>query len=253
MIKAVILGAGNVASHLYENLAKSKEIDVIQLYNRNLKSLETFIGEKTDDLTKLKEADIYIIAVADDAISALSNELPIKNKLIVHTSGSVSINDLNDKNRRGILYPLQSLSKNKEINFSEVPLCIEAENDNDLNLLEKVAHSISNFTFKVNSTERASIHLAAVFVNNFTNHLYQIGNEICTENNVPFDILLPLIKETYEKLDDMSPDKAQTGPAVRNDKQTIQRHLNQINNNTHKEIYKLLTKSIQKTHGREEL
>ena len=253
MIKVVILGAGNVAAHLYENLAKSKEIDAIQLYNRNLKSLDNFIGNKTSNLSKLIEADIYIIAVADDAISTLSNELPFKNKLVVHTSGSVSINDLNDKNRRGVLYPLQSLSKNKEINFLNVPLCIEAENENDLILLERLTRSISNFTFRINSTERSSLHLAAVFVNNFTNHMYEIGNKICTENNVPFDILLPLIEETYKKIDDISPLEAQTGPAIRNDKQTIERHLSQLNNNTHKEIYKLLTKSIQQAHGRKEL
>lgn len=253
MIKVVILGAGNVAAHLYENLAKSKEIDAIQLYNRNLKSLDNFIGNKTSDLSKLIEADIYIIAVADDAISTLSNELPFKNKLVVHTSGSVSINDLNDKNRRGVLYPLQSLSKNKEINFLNVPLCIEAENENDLILLERLTRSISNFTFRINSTERSSLHLAAVFVNNFTNHMYEIGNKICAENNVPFDILLPLIEETYKKIDDISPLEAQTGPAIRNDKQTIERHLSQLNNNTHKEIYKLLTKSIQQAHGRKEL
>ena len=253
MIKVVILGAGNVAAHLYENLAKSKEIDAIQLYNRNLKSLDNFIGNKTSNLSKLIEADIYIIAVADDAISTLSNKLPFKNKLVVHTSGSVSINGLNDKNRRGVLYPLQSLSKNKEINFLNVPLCIEAENENDLILLERITRSISNFTFRINSTERSSLHLAAVFVNNFTNHMYEIGNKICAENNVPFDILLPLIEETYKKIDDISPLEAQTGPAIRNDKQTIERHLSQLNNNTHKEIYKLLTKSIQQAHGRKEL
>ncbi len=253
MINVVILGAGNVAIHLCENFEKSKKINLIQLYNRNLKSLEFFSGEKTDLLTKIKEADLYIIAVADDAILSLSSQLPFKNKLVIHTSGSVSINSLNSKNRRGVLYPLQSISKNKELLFSDVPLCIEAENKEDLNILEKVAKSISNHTFQINSEKRSSLHLAAVFVNNFTNHLYQIGNKICIENNVPFDILLPLIKETYKKLDEMSPQTAQTGPAVRNDQQTMKRHLNQLTNKTHKEIYKLLTKSIQETHGRKEL
>jgi predicted short-subunit dehydrogenase-like oxidoreductase (DUF2520 family) len=113
--------------------------------------------------------------------------------------------------------------------------------------------TISNTIYKINSEQRKSLHLAAVFVNNFVNHLYYIGNEICNENDVPFDILLPLIEETFKKLDDLSPLEAQTGPAKRNDEQTIKNQLDQLKNNTHKEIYRILTKSIQETHGRKEL
>lgn len=253
MIKVVILGAGNVAAHLYENLSKSNDIDIIQLYNRNLKSLESFIGDKTDDISKLKSADLYILAVKDDAISSVSRQLPFKGKLVVHTSGSLPLNDIDPKNKRGVFYPLQSLSKDNNIPFTNVPLCIEAENKNDIDLLEKVANTISNLVFHINSIQRSSLHLAAVFINNFANHLYHIGNEICIENNVPFDLLIPLIDETSKKLDGLSPKEAQTGPAKRNDQETIKRHLSQLDKNTHKEIYKLLTESIQKTHGRKEL
>jgi predicted short-subunit dehydrogenase-like oxidoreductase (DUF2520 family) len=253
MIKVVILGAGNIAVHLYENLAKSKDVEVIQLYNRNLKSLDPFIGDKTNDLTQLKEADIYIITVVDDAVSLLSSQLLLKNKLVVHTSGSVSLSSLDNKNRCGVFYPLQSLSKEKKIDFLNIPICIEAENNVDLKLLETLGKAISNKIYKINSEQRKSLHLAAVFVNNFVNHMYYIGNEICTENNVPFDILLPLIEETFKKLDNLSPLEAQTGPAKRNDQQTIKNQLDQLKNSTHKEIYRILTKSIQETHGRKEL
>ena len=141
-------------------------------------------------------------------------------------------------------YPLQTFSKNKEINFREVPICLEAEKETDFQLLNIVAQSVSEKVFCIDSNQRKSLHVAAVFVCNFVNHLYQIGNEICEENKVPFEILHPLILETANKITALSPKEAQTGPAKRNDTKTINAHLNLLTNETQKEIYKLLTKSI---------
>ena len=136
--------------------------------------------------------------------------------MVVHTSGSVPIDTISAK-RKGVLYPLQSFTKEKEIDFSTVPLCIEASNKDDLVVLKKLANTISKSVFEVSSIQRAQIHLAAVFANNFSNHMYTIANELCEKEGLPFDLLKPLIMESTAKLQVLKPDKAQTGPAIRND------------------------------------
>ena len=247
MIKVVLIGSGNVAHHLIEAFAKSKEIEVIQVFSRQKEGVSHLLDSNkiTDDYNNLAEADLYIIAVSDDAIAKISSQLPFKNRLVVHTSGTVAINSLDSKNRKGIFYPLQTFSKNKAVDFSQIPICLESENDSDYELLEKVAQSISNTVFKINSEQRKALHVSAVFVNNFVNHLYQMGNEICEANKVPFEILKPLILETANKVMTLSPKEAQTGPAIRNDKQTIASHLDFLLDENQKNIYKTLTQSIQ--------
>lgn len=247
MIKIVIIGSGNVAHHLIKAFTQSKEINVIQVFAREKKSINLLPDFTTviTNYNELAEADLYIIAVSDDAIASVSSQLPFKNRLVVHTSGTVSINSLDSKNRKGIFYPLQTFSKDKEVDFSQIPICLESENETDFELLKKVAENISNNVFEINSEQRKVLHVSAVFVNNFVNHLYQIGNEICIENNVPFEILKPLILETANKIMTLSPKEAQTGPAKRNDNQTIQAHLEFLTNENQAKIYKILTQSIQ--------
>ena len=237
MIKIVILGSGNVAQHLISAFAKSDEVEVIQAFARQKKALTHLIDAEIiiSDFSDLKEADLYIIAISDNAVADVSSQIPFSNKLVCHTSGSVAIDDLNAKNRKGVFYPLQTFSKNKDVNFSEIPICLEAQNNEDYQLLETVAKSISNQVFNINSKQRKALHVSAVFVCNFVNHLYKIGDDICHENNIPFEILQPLILETANKITSLSPNEAQTGPAKRNDSATI---------NAQKEIYKILTKSI---------
>lgn len=246
MIKVVIIGSGNVAQHLIMAFKKADNIDLTQVFSRNINNLTHLLDANriTSDYKQLKEADLYIIAVADDAIKSVSESLPFKNKLVAHTSGSVALEDLSDLNRKAVFYPLQTLSKKKEVNFKEVPLCIEAQNTTDLELLNTIANAISDKIFDVNSEQRKSIHVAAVFVSNFVNHLYKIGNDICTEHQVPFEILKPLILETSKKIQVLAPIDAQTGPAKRNDTTTINKHLSILTNENQKEIYKILTKSI---------
>ncbi|GAA4807197.1 Rossmann-like and DUF2520 domain-containing protein [Litoribaculum gwangyangense] len=255
MISVVILGAGNVATHLFKAFNKADSVSVIQWYNRNLESIKQFKHhvDITDDLSHLKHADVYIIAVSDDAIKALSRLLPFENKLVVHTSGSVNINDLDKKHKRGVLYPLQTFSKHADLDFSNVPICIETLDKKSYPLLKQLSKSISNITKKVNSDQRRVLHLAAVYVNNFTNQLYRIGHEITESKGAEFDLLKPLIMETAKKVQDISPYRAQTGPAKRHDKKTINKHLKLLENEHHKDVYKLLTKSIQLTHGRKKL
>jgi len=250
MIKVIILGTGNVGMHLIQVFSEADEVELVQVYNRSKLGLKA-INNKVDTTTslkELKEADIYIIAITDDAISKFSSQLVIENKLLVHTSGSVSLDQLNSKNTKGVFYPLQTFSKETVVDFKNIPICIEAEKNDDLVILEKLASLISNQVYYIDSKQRKQIHLAAVFVNNFVNHLYKIGNDICAEHAIPKEILKPLIQETARKITTTIPFDAQTGPAIRNDLQTIKSHLALVSD-TNKEIYKLLTQSIQQTYG----
>ena len=230
MIKVVVIGTGNVASHLMHAFSLSKQIEAIQI---NSRSLET-----------IPNSEISIIAVSDDAINEVSKKLNSRTGLIVHTSGTVNIDAIH-QHRKGVFYPLQSFTKNTIVDFSKIPFCLEAISEEDKNILKNLVKILGAKSYSINSKQRKKLHLAAVFVNNFTNHMYQIGNDICDENDVPFEILHPLIEETAKKITSISPKKAQTGPAKRNDKQTIQSHLEQLNSQQ-QEMYQLLTKSIQR-------
>jgi predicted short-subunit dehydrogenase-like oxidoreductase (DUF2520 family) len=255
MISVVILGAGNVASHLYKAFKKSDAISVTQWYNRNLNSIEPFQNEVaiSDDISTLKEADVYILAVSDDAISDLSSQLPFENRLVVHTSGGLSAYEIDKKHKQGVFYPLQTFSKDAEIDFTNVPICLETIDNSYYPLIKQLALSIGSPAKKVNGDQRRKLHLAAVFVNNFTNQLYRIAHEITEGEGAEFDILKPLILETALKAQSHSPYSSQTGPAKRNDKKTIKKHLKLLKNQHHKDIYELLTASIQRTHGRKKL
>lgn len=251
MLKVVVIGSGNVAQHLIKAFQNSVHTELVQAYARNPeKLLHLLPSEKiTESYDSIATAHIYIISVSDDAIENVSDQLPFEGRLVVHTSGSLPLNHLNSRNRRGVFYPLQTFSKNKEVDFTQIPLCLESETEDDYIILEKLAKSISPLTYSISSEQRQALHVAAVFVNNFTNHLYAIGDGICKENNIPFDILKPLIQETADKIKTLSPVDAQTGPAKRHDTTTIQRHLDFIKDPMQKDIYTLLTKSIQRTNG----
>jgi len=255
MISVVLLGAGNVATHLFKAFNEAKEVTVKQWFNRSIKSLQPYKNdvEICDDLSQLKEADVYVLAVSDDAVAALSKKLNLENRLVVHTSGSVNVHDLDKKHRRGVFYPLQTFSKDVDIDFKHVPFCLEALEKEDLTILKSLAEAVGSPHYKINTEQRQTLHLAAVFINNFSNQLYRIGHEITDVKNINFDILKPLILETAKKVQIESPYMAQTGPAKRNDKKTIKKHIKLLEKEMHKDLYELLTQSIQKTHGRKKL
>lgn len=231
MISVAILGNGNVATHLHNAFLKAKNIAVSKINSRELENIPN--------------SDVTIIAVSDDAIETVSKSILDRKGLIVHTSGAVDINIITHK-RKGVFYPLQSFSKDTPVNFNTVPFCLETKHKEDYSLIESLAKSIGEKTYTINSEQRKKLHVAAVFVNNFSNHMYKIGNDICEKNKVPFEILYPLIEETAKKAQSISPEKAQTGPAKRNDIQTIKNHLENLNLQQ-QEIYQLLTTSIQKS------
>jgi predicted short-subunit dehydrogenase-like oxidoreductase (DUF2520 family) len=251
MIKVSVIGSGNVAQHLITAFAKSTSLVLHQVYSRQTATMAHLLHHDkiTNNFNALEAADVYIIAVSDTAIAEVAARLPFQGQFVVHTSGAMPMAILDDKNRKGVFYPLQSFTKNKEVHFNDIPICLEAENKKDLHLLEQVARAISEKVFSVNSYQRKSLHVAAVFVNNFVNYLYSVGHDICNENQLPFEILYPLIKETAAKITVVTPEDAQTGPAKRNDHQTIATHLEFLKDENQKKIYQLLTQSIQH-HGK---
>lgn len=252
MISIVLFGTGNLATHLFQALLKAEKFKVVQVYNHKPESL-VFFKEKTNTTSNFAEvvpADIYLIALKDDVIQELAQKLMYKKALVLHTSGATPMNVLSSFERFGVFYPLQTFSKNKAVDFKNIPICIEANNERDLHLLEQFASEISTKVYPISSEQRKSLHVAAVFVSNFVNYLYTEGQEICTRNKIPFEILHPLILETASKIIDLSPKEAQTGPAKRNDLAVIKSHLELLNEGQQK-IYQILTQSIQNLHGKE--
>jgi len=243
MINVTLVGKGNLSSHLEGAFSTAKNVLLKDVVSSRANTLETIVSDEDAE-----NNHIYIIAVSDDAISSVSQKLIKSKSLIAHTSGSVALSKLPKGLRRGVFYPLQTFSKERKVDFKTVPFCIEAENNSDLTLLKDLASTISDSIYEISSEQRKSLHLAAVFANNFTNHLYQISKEICKMNEIPFDILKPLIKETALKIENHQPAEMQTGPAVRYDQKTIEKHLEMLNNENYKKAYQLLTKSIQKSH-----
>lgn len=244
MISVTIIGSGNVGFHLTRSFLNTKGVKLEQLFSRNKKDLEFWDNQvlTTHLYEELQPTDITIIAVSDDSIAEVSKH--IKNDFVVHTSGGKSMNELQNLGRKGVFYPLQSFSRQKKVDFSTVPFCLEAEKSADLEILKKLSKAIGSESYQINSDQRKYLHVAAVFVNNFSNHMFSNAKEICDKNNIPFEVLLPLIKETAMKIEQMNPSEAQTGPAIRRDENTLKKHLNLLSGRQ-KELYKLITSSIQ--------
>ncbi|GLB49544.1 Rossmann-like and DUF2520 domain-containing protein [Neptunitalea lumnitzerae] len=251
MTTVTVIGGGNVALHLCKALFKSPDIVLQQIYSRNklTSHFDEIEVDKINNLELIKDSDVYIISVSDDAVIEVAKSLPLKDKLVVHTTGSVTMDDLPPANRKGVFYPLQTFSKSKAVNFKDIPICLEAEFQNDYNILESIATSISNQVYKIDSSQRRSLHLSAVFVNNFVNHLFYVGEQLGKDKNISFSILKPLIEETVDKIKHINTFDSQTGPAKRNDIGTINSHLNQLENYPNfQNIYQILTKSIRETY-----
>lgn len=253
--KIVIVGAGNVAFHLTRALLENT-LNVVQIFNRTLEKAQDLANnyniKYTDKISEIEKADIYIICTSDKAIPEISYYIPFEDCLVVHTSGATPITALKGKYRKGVFYPLQTFSKNKNIKYDEIPFLVEAENINDQNELISLGKRVSEEVYVMPYEKRLPVHMSAVWASNFTNHLYYIAGEICKKQGIPFNILVPLIKETVDKIqNNMSPFEAQTGPAKRQDEEIINKHLQILEsdpNSTRYQIYKLITESIIKTY-----
>jgi predicted short-subunit dehydrogenase-like oxidoreductase (DUF2520 family) len=249
--KIILIGAGNVATQLGIALSDAG-YNISQVYSHTKKSAAALSrqlnAEAINDLKKMdKNATIYIIAVKDDAIAAVAKELRVKDKIVVHTSGSVPMNVLKSVSENyGVFYPLQTFTKDKKTDFRSVPICIEGCNRATSTTLQYFAKSISSNVQLINSDQRRVIHLAAVFACNFSNHMYAIAEEILKKNKLSLDLLQPLIEETAMKIRKNSPAEAQTGPAVRGDKKTMDGHLKLLGNDKkRKELYQLISRDIK--------
>jgi len=248
MIKVILLGAGNLAVHLAKAFSDAKNIDFVQRYSRDGKN-DAFFDKtipKTNKISALQKADIYVVSVSDQAIASFSKQFTFTTGLVVHTSGSMALQTLQCEANKGVLYPLQTFSKTKNVNFKTIPIAIETEHKKDFALLMQFTKEISDLVYKIDSLQREKMHIAAVFANNFSNQMFKIAKDICDENNFPFDILKPLIQETAKKIETLNPKQAQTGPAKRNDLKLIETHLKALKGEQ-KQIYALLSKSIMKT------
>ncbi|MCB9278420.1 MAG: DUF2520 domain-containing protein [Lewinellaceae bacterium] len=250
----ILVGAGNLATRLGLRLAE-KNIQVLQVYNRTperASALASRIGaQPVADIRGIDPAGrLFILAVADQAVPELAAALTPLNapeRLFVHTSGSLPSTILAPAfSRYGVFYPLQTFTKNRTPDFDEIPVCVHAAAEADLRVLEALGQRVSRKIYRINDEERAAAHIAAVFANNFTNHLYGIAERLLAENGLPFDLIRPLILETALKVQSESPAPMQTGPARRNDRETIRRHLEALGRHPEwASLYRLITESIQ--------
>lgn len=247
-MKVVLIGSGNVAWHI-GNAMIDKEIKILQLFSPSHgKSLaDEWNVPYINDLSLLNEnADIYLFAIKEDAYNDIIEKFPFKNKCMIHTSGSVEMNVFETiTTSYGVLYPFQTFTKGIPLAFNEVPLCMEANNQKTKQLLLSLAKMLSKTYCFIDSLQRKQLHLAGVFACNFTNVMYRIAKEILEENNMDFSILIPLINETARKVNFKLPEQVQTGPAIRNDKQIMDLHVDMIKNNDFKELYTLISKVIK--------
>ncbi|MFZ4401185.1 MAG: Rossmann-like and DUF2520 domain-containing protein [Bacteroidales bacterium] len=250
--KVVIIGAGNLAVNLAMSF-HSNGLQIVQIVNRtkaNAAKLASKINTSfTDNFNEIDlSADLYVIAVSDEAISAILCKLKLRDKLVVHTAGSVDMNILSTITVNfGVFYPLQTFSTSDIIDFSNIPICLEANSLTNESLLIDLSEKLSNNIQIINTEKRKIIHLSAVIASNFSNYMYLVASDILTENRLSFDLLKPLIQRTAEKIQNHSAHNAMTGPAKRNDNTVINEHIKLLENNkNYQDLYKLISNCINK-------
>ena len=250
-MEITLVGAGNLATNLGLVLKQAGHV-ICQVYSRTENSAMALASlldcPYTTDIKGIVNSDIVIISVKDDALPQIGTALTDSPSIVVHTAGSVPMNVIKCK-RRGVFYPMQTFSKSRPIDFSEIPIFLEASDEDSMNKLHALASTISRNIYSLNSEKRRYLHLAAVFACNFTNHCYHLADDILKEVGLPFDVMLPLIDETARKVHDMSPRDAQTGPAVRFDQSVMSKHTELLSGRTN-EIYEIMSKSIFESHDK---
>ena len=251
-MRITLVGSGNVATHLGAAF-KNAGHQIVEVWSRNLQNAALLAyhikAEPIANLSELSaETDLLIISVKDDAVETVASFITLKNVLVVHTCGAVSMQVL-EKNFAdcGVFYPLQTFSKNRELDFRTVPLCLESTDKNSMDLLLDLARTVSNNVSVVDSNQRKTLHLAAAFACNFSNYLYSVSADLLQQNQLDFELLKPLILETALKVQTFLPAKVQTGPAFRKDEQTMATHLELLKQHPDLQvIYQLLSQGIIK-------
>lgn len=253
-IKVCFIGAGNLATQLSKNLV-SNGISVSQVYSRTNSSaqeLASQLGVKyTSKISEIdKSADIYFVALKDSVIDDVLMQYDFKDKLVVHCAGSIPIDILEKHSANfGVFYPLQTFSKIRNVEFSDIPILVESNTKRNEDLLINLARIVSNKVSILNSEKRKHLHISAVFASNFVNHFYNVSARILDSKDIDFDVLRPLIMETAKKVQELDPETAQTGPAVRFDENVILAHVKELEGfDNYVELYKLISKSIFEHH-----
>lgn len=254
-MKVILIGAGNLATNLGKSLLRAGH-DIIQVYSRTQESASALAalagGAPTNDVNAIRDdADIYILSVKD---SALVDLIPLvckgkEDKIFVHTAGSMPVSLFEGMALHyGVLYPMQTFTKEREVDFKDIPCFIEADDDYTLKSLDDFVHTITTKVYQLSSEERQYLHLSAVFACNFVNHCYELSSEILAGHGLPFDIMLPLIDETACKVHELAPAEAQTGPAVRYDENIIRKQSVMLKDDPIlKDIYDRMSMSIHRT------
>lgn len=250
-MRVTLIGSGNVATHIALRL-RERGVKNVYIYSRTLSNAQS-LAEKSGytavtSKKEIPESDIYLCSVKDDHIASAFEGIELHNKLIIHTAGSVSIDVLDGLSaNKGVMWPMQTFSKTKTVDWNKIPLYIEANNQESKTKLEAFAEILSPNITTVTAHQRKILHLASVLVCNFTNQLYATAYRLLTENGLEFNALYPLIEETVSKIKVLPPAEAQTGPAVRNDEKIMSMQQNLLSGRD-LEIYKTISKAIKEEH-----
>ena len=247
----VIIGSGNLATQLAGALRDAGQ-KILQVFSRTEEHARELAGKigcgYTADIDEIDgNADVYIISVKDDAISGLAEKVGLKAKdaVLVHTAGSIAMDVLKAKSEHyGVLYPMQTFSKNRKVDFSQIPCFLEASDEEAMGKIRQIAESVSDHVEMADSEKRKKIHLAAVLACNFTNHCYRLAEKVLEEEGIDFRLFLPLIDETAQKVSVLSPKDAQTGPMMRWDTGVMDMQINLLGDKRTKQIYRLMAESI---------
>ncbi len=251
--KIVLIGAGNMATRLAVALVGAG-YDIAQIYSRTLlsaTSLSQRLGNNIPATNRIEEirqdASLYIFSISDAALPDVVAQLPANNALWIHTAGSMPIEVFSEKTSHyGVLYPMQTASRERELEWSEIPIFIEASTATDTERIEQMACRLSHNVTRSNTDQRRALHLAAVFACNFSNHMYAIAEHLLAQQGLPFDVMKFLIRETEHKAETISPQVAQTGPAARGDQNVMKKHLALLGDTPEGELYQLISNNIDR-------
>lgn len=256
MIRLVLVGTGNVSIAIAKAVRKNSNIRLVGVIGKKNKLNADYPinASYTNDPNKLPDCDLILIAVQDQVIEDVSNQLPSHQAVVAHTSGASSVELLSAHKHRGVWYPIQTFSKKSHLNWENIPVCWEASTSKAQEILQKLATSIGvKTTVPLDQQKRTVLHLGAVLVNNFSNSLYESAYQLFAKHQLHFDLLKPLILETAHKIIEQTPAESQTGPARRGDKKTIEKHMSLIEDTALLELYKTFTNQLLTAHQHEEL
>ena len=248
MITISLIASGKLSYNLSRVFSNNENFQIIEIYSRQKKNNNLF-DEKikfTDKIENLKKADFYFILCNDDSIKEISKKVNVNSGMVLHSSGTININILSNHKNYGVFYPLQTFNFHNKLNFTDVPVLIEANTKKNLDKLKRLCELLNTTCKVIDSKDRLYYHLAATFANNFTNHLLSVTDKIINKFNLNKDFFIPISNQTIQKFKENKSKESQTGPAIRNDVKTIKKHERILENSNYLNLYKIITESIKK-------